>query len=1098
MPNKYSWILKKGIKLTSGMLWLIMLLYSTLAIGQATRISGTIVDEADGSPLPGVNVIIKGTTQGAVTDVDGNFTVEASPSDVLVISSIGYNAQEITVGDQSNIRILLGVDVTELQEVVVTGYTTQSTRSITGAASVLGSEEIEKIPVVSLDRALQGRTPGVYVSSSGVPGGETMVRVRGFGTLNSNDPLYVIDGVPVQGDITSLSPTNIESMVVLKDAAAASIYGNRAANGVIVVTTKNGKPGKPKFSASVNLGFQEVAESRFPDFVTPQQLADAVRISQINASGSFSHAQYGSGAEAVLPDFLNPPGTFLAADGVTIVNANGDVVTTVNDYDLDDDDGDGVFQLMRANKDGTDWFDEVFDRAFFQDYNISVSGGSDQGTYLIGAGFYNQEGVVLGTEFTRYSTRFNSSLNVNDWLRIGENINITYSERGGLATGDLNQNVDGPFGMLWRMPGIIPVFDERGNFAGTQGNQLGNAESPVAFLTRAEDDKLRRFRTFGSFYIEAEPVEKLTVKTLVGVDYNQRNETQFAFPDPESSESTTSNGLEEFSDFSSTITWSNTVTYEHTLAEEHNFRILGGAELIEQTQRVTEASRNDFFLTNVDFRFLDVGTSSVNNRGFGFKNTLLSFFGKIDYDFRDRFLVSFTIRRDGSSIFPEDNRWGTFPAVSAGWRISEEPFLNGVPFINDLKLRAGWGQMGNQNIPDKSADKTFFASDLIFASYALDGSNSSSLVGFDNTKRGNPNVEWETTETLNFGVDATLWDNRIDLSFDWFDRDTEDMLLDLPQPGASGIARDAFFNVGEVQNQGVELGLTYNSPQGQVITYSIGGNFATYRNEITKLDPTNSNTFFRGGSARSLANMSRSQLGRSIGEFHGFIIDGIFQNQGEVDAHADQTGAREGTFRFRDVNNDGVINDDDRTFIGNPHPDFTYGINVNVGFKNFEFDLFLQGVQGNDLFNFMKWFTDFNNFQGQRSTRILDAWTPENPDGIVPLLSDTRPTNESQESSYYIEDGSYLRVKNIQLSYNLPQSILDRIGFANAKIFVQGNNVLTFTDYGGLEPEISLRTFNDSADPNDTNARQRNRDIGIDRGALPIPRTILFGINFGL
>ncbi|MGI9543075.1 MAG: SusC/RagA family TonB-linked outer membrane protein, partial [Cyclobacteriaceae bacterium] len=687
--------------------------------------------------------------------------------------------------------------------------------------------------------------------------------------------------------------------------------------------------------------------------------------------------------------------------------------------------------------------------------------------------------------------------NITDWLRVGENVNLTYSEREGEDPDNINQNVNGSFANVWRMPGIIPVLDERGNFAGTQGDQLGNAENPVAFLSRAKDDKMRRFRAFGSFFVEVQPIENLFIKTLVGIDYNQRNESRFTFPDPESSESTTSNSVEEFSDFASTVSWTNTATYEKSFSTDHSFRFLVGTELIKQSRRETQARRNDLFTTDVDFRFLDVGTSSVTNRGFGVQNTLLSYFGKIDYDYQDRYLVSFTIRRDGSSIFPENNRWGTFPAVGLGWRISEEAFMGNLAFINNLKIRAGWGQLGNQNIPDKNAALTFFTSDLLFSSYAIGGSNNSAVVGFDNIKRGNPNVEWETTETLNFGFDASLLDNRIDLSFEWFDRDTKDMLIDIPQPGTAGVSQNAFFNVGEVQNQGIELGINYNSSNNSLLTYSIGGNISTYNNEVTVLDPANPGTFFRGGNARSLDNISRTQVGQPIASFHGFIIDGIFQNDGEVDAHADQTGARPGTFRFRDVNGDDVINDEDRTFIGNPHPDFTYGLNVNVGYKNFELDLFFQGVQGNDIFNFMKWFTDFNNFQGNRSTRILNAWSPENPNGEVPLLSDNRPTAESQESTYYIEDGSYFRAKNIQLSYNLPESILERFGLANARVYLQAKNLFTVTGYDGLEPELSLQRFDDSADPTNVLNRERNRDIGIDRGALPIPQTFLVGVNLG-
>jgi len=1076
---------------------LALLLQVSFAQAQDLTVSGTITDSEDGSAIPGASILIQGTSQGTITDESGNYSINADPNDNLVVSFIGYTTQVVPVNGRSTIDFQMIPDIQELSEVVVTGYSSQSRRSITGSASILGSEDIEQIPVMSFDRALQGKASGVQVTNTGVPGGPTVVRIRGYGTINSNDPLYVIDGVPVQGDLSTISPNDIESIVVLKDAAAASVYGNRAANGVIVVTTKNGTRGKTQFNANVQVGVNNIAESRFPDFVTPQQLAEIVAQSQINATGSFNHPQYGSGtsaSEATLPDFINPPGTFV--QGNDLVDRNGNVVANINEYDLNDDNGDGVFQLMRANPQGTDWFDAILDPGQFQNYDFSVSGGSEKGTFLFGSSFYNEEGVMRFTEFTRYSSRFNSMIEVTPWLRIGENVNITYSERKGENLTDLTQDENGYFGGAWQMVGIVPAFDERGNFGGTQGNGLGTGQNPLAFLFRAKDNKLRRFRTLGSVFLEIEPIKNLVIKTLGGVDYQTSFDSRIFVPDPESSETTATNTIEEFNTWGSSINWTNTVTYENTFADDHTVKALFGTEFVEQTARQVNAARNELFSTAVNQRFLRNGTTTITNDGFGFKNTLLGFFGQLNYDYRDRYLLSVTVRRDGSSIFPEDNRWGTFPAVSVGWRISEEAFMSGLDFLDDFKIRAGWGQLGNQNIPDKNAADVFFVQDLLFSSYAIDGANNSASVGFDRTKRGNPNVTWETTETLNIGFDATLFEGRFDASFEWFDRDTEDMLIDVPQPGTAGIAQDAFFNIAEVENQGIELALNYNGVIGE-LTYSVGGNISTYRNEVIELDPDNPGAFFRGGDARQLVAISRTQAGQPIASFHGFVVEGIFQDQAEVDAAPEQTGARPGTFRFRDVDGNGIVNDDDRTFIGNPHPDYNFGLNFDFGYKNFSLNLFVNGQQGNKLFHFQQWFTDFNNFQGNRSTRILDAWSPENRDGTVPSLNENRPTNESLESTYYVEDGSFTRIRNLQLSYSIPTSMIEHLGLTNATVFVQGKNVLTFTDYLGIEPEINLARFNDSIDPDDVDARQRNRDIGIDRGAFPVPRTILGGVKFG-
>ena len=461
----------------------------------------------------------------------------------------------------------------------------------------------------------------------------------------------------------------------------------------------------------------------------------------------------------------------------------------------------------------------------------------------------------------------------------------------------------------------------------------------------------------------------------------------------------------------------------------------------------------------------------------------MSYFGKIDYSLSDKYLASFTLRRDGSSRFPEGNRWGVFPAASVGWVISEESFLESVSALNSLKFRAGWGQVGNQDIPDPNAANTFFSADVNYASYSLDGTNNTVTPGFDKTKRGNPDVTWETTETLNVGLDAELL-NRLSFSVEWYKKQTKDMLVDIVQPAAGGAAANAFLNVGDVENKGIELGLDYSSDPSKDFRYSIGVNFSTYKNKVIKL----SSAPFYGARAFDLQQMTITREGEAISSFYGFIIDGIFNSQDEVDSYLEnvsQDGARPGTFRFRDVNNDQVINDLDRTIIGSPHPDFMYGININLAYKNLELTLTGTGVQGNEIFNATRYFTDFWKMDGNRSTRLLNAWTPENTNTDIPQLNSNTIVRESQESTYYIEDGSFMRIRNIQLTYNFPKVWLGKT-LSAAKIYVQGQNVFTATNYSGLDPEVNLQSFTDP---------KGNRGLGVDRGAYPIPRTISVGLS---
>lgn len=1051
----------------------LLFLASTMAWAQSRTVTGTVSSVDDNSVMPGVNVVEKGTTNGTVSDADGNYTISVGENATLVFTFVGYASQEVVVGNQTSVNVSIQQDNKMLNEVIVTGYSSQSKRNITGSISSIGAKDMPDVSPLSAERALQGKIPGVFISSEGTPGGGTMVRIRGFGTTNSNDPLYIIDGVPTTGNLASISPADIETISVLKDASAASIYGSRAANGVILITTKKGKANQSALTVTINKGVQDVPKDRYPDLMNPQQLADAFRTAQLNGSGAPS-AVYGSSQTGILPDFINPIG-FLGADGNSIVGLNGSTVTTLDKYDLNDNNADGGFQVMRANKEGTDWFDEALRTAQFTNVNVNFAGGGDKGTFYLGTEYFDQEGVIIHTNFKRFSARINSVGNAKSWLRLGQNLNVTYTEGNGLQ----NQDENGVLAMLYRMPNIVPVYDIQGNFAGNQTEQIGDARNPVGELFYNKDDTDKRIRTFGNVFLEVDLFSGLTFKTLAGIDYNTQYVTDWADINIGDLQTTRPNSYREWNRVTTSSIWTNTLNFSREIGES-NFNVLVGAELIQNEFRQSVAGRNDFLTNYVDQRYFSLGFGTQFAAGDGTKNSLLGYFGKVDYSLSNKYLASVTVRRDGSSRFSDDYRWGVFPAASIGWIVSEESFLAGSDALGMLKLKAGWGQVGNQEIPDPNAFSSNLQSDINYASYPITGSSTSAAVGLDRSKRGNPNVTWETTETINVGLEAEFL-KTFNFTFEWYNRETKDLLVDIAQPATAGFATSAFYNVGNVTNTGIELGLDYASDATKDFHYSIGVNFSTYRNKINEL---NSAPFF-GDRAFDLQNFTISREGDAISSFYGYEVEGLFNNQAEITAHAKQGQAAVGSFKFRDANNDGVVNDLDRKIIGSPHPDFLYGFNVNLTYKNLTFSLTGSGVQGNEIFNATRYFTDFAITNGNASTRLLNAWTETNTNTNVPKLRDPELTNDrSFASTYYIEDGSFMRIRNIQLTYNLPAKLFGKI-LSSAKIYVQGQNLFTATKYSGLDPEINVRNFGNRA----------NRGVGVDRGAYPIARSVSLGVS---
>ncbi|WP_207509628.1 SusC/RagA family TonB-linked outer membrane protein [Telluribacter humicola] len=1085
--------MKKDLR--SAVRWAVLMLLvlsSVLAQAQERRVTGKITT-SDNQGLPGANVQVKGTTVGTVTDADGQFTVAVRGNDaVLVISSIGYVKKEVPVGNQSTISVSLDDDVKSLSEVVVTGYGTQSKRDITGAVASIDVKQALAVPASNLAQAMQGRVAGVNVSNDNSPGGGVMVRIRGFGTINDNSPLYIIDGTPTKGNLSSLNLNDIESMQVLKDASAASIYGSRAGNGVVIITTKKGKAGKPTLSYDTYYGTQSAWKGL--DLTNTQEHADILWKSRINALNTLnngiatpnagqsgliypSNAQFGKGATPVIPDYIIPGGAM-----------EGDPRTDPSRYVYDPFNPSSRYLITKANKEGTDWFDEMFNPAPIQNHQLGVSGGNENGRYAMSLNYFDQKGIMQYTYYKRYSIRANTEFNVTKRIRAGENFQIALDERVGQTNG--NQSESNPISFAYRIQPIIPVRDIKGNYAGTSGPDLDNSRNPIAELWRNKDNVGRNVRLFGNAFAEVDILKNLTARTQFGLDYNLFNHRVYRAVDLESSENAGANQLDQTNNYEWTWTWYNTLTYKTSFMDDRlSFNVVAGTESIKSFFEQFTARRQRFASDDLENRYLDAGNPGTSvNAGFASDWRIASEFAKANFSLDDKYLLDVTIRRDRSSRFAEKYRVAYFPAVSVGWRLSNEEFMKGLTWLDDFKLRAAWGQTGNQEIGNYNRFG-IFGTNAAQNFYDLNGNRTSAVQGYDRTQFANPNARWETTTSTDIGFDAVFLKGKLDVNFDWYDRLTTDMLFRPDVQRTQGVATVPFQNIGSMQNKGVELGLNYNGTASNGdFRYSIGANISTYRNKVITLTGDPATQYF--GFTTRLPPMSVTQAGYPIGSFFGYTIDGFINTDEEGKSLPVQFGGgvnnKAGNFRFRDINNDGIINASDRSIIGSPHPDFTYGINISTSYKNFRLDIFGQGVQGNQIFNYVRYWTDFPTFGGNRSKRMAyESWEPGKTDAKLPILR-SNDVISSQPSTYYLEDGSYLRLKNVQLTYDIPATLLSKLGLSRASVYIQGQNWLTFTKYTGLDPEINLRS---------SSGTDQDRQIGVDEGAYPSYRATLLGLN---
>lgn len=1001
-----------------------------------TTITGTVIDEF-GDGLIGVNVVEKGTTNGTVTDFDGNYSLSVSNGSILVFSYIGYVPQEIATDGKQNINITLKEDSKQLEEAVVVGYQVARKADLTGAVSVIKLKETSDIPTSNPMEALQGRVPGVNITTDGSPEGAATVQIRGIGTLGNTDPLYVIDGMPTKRGLNELNSRDIESIQVLKDASSASIYGSRAANGVIIITTKRAKEGYKEISFNASLSTQFYTNRM--NVLDANGLGRAVWQAWVN-DGSDPNTSQSLYNYTWNNDYSSP---VLSSIGV---NQN-------------------AFSPYNETAGDTDWYDEVSRVPLIQSYNLTFSNGNEHGRSMFSIGYYNNEGIMKETFMKRLSVRANSEYNFfDDRLRVGENLSISYTDKDNQTVGG-EGNASAVMWNVLRSHPLTPVYDNDGGWGGPV-NGMSDVHNPLRQLVDNSENSTKNLRLFGNAFAEVKLTKDLTFRTLAGVDYYgtyYRNMTK-SFSSGFLGDAT--NKLDQGFKFMGDWQWQNTLNYSTEFGSDHRLTVLLGHEMTKYDNQYFSGSRKGYSLENLDYMYLNTGSSSINNAGEGSSYTLLSFFGKADYQLMNKYLFSFTLRRDGSSRFAKDNRWGTFAAYSLGWRLSEEEFIRNLNLFSDLKLRYGWGQNGNQEIDNYAymsiykaiygtPDSSVASNPDTGTAYDIAG-NGSMVSGFARQQLGNKDLKWETTTQHNMGVDFGFLNNELTGSFDYFIKDTKDILISPNYLAVIGEGGKQWVNGASMKNWGWEMQLNYSHTINDDWNWNAGVNVSHYKNEVTKL-PKNVLTSYPGNGTTDVI------LGRSINSIYGYVADGLFQNQAEVDAHATQTGAGPGRIRYKDLNNDNVIDDKDRTYLTDGLPKFEYGINLGLKWKDLSVSMFWQGLQGIDVYNNIKTLTDFTSlYTGTNyGDRVLDAWTPENTGSSIPMLTFNDANNEGRRSSYYVENGSYLKLRNIQVGYSL-KKFCDKVNWiSNADIYVQANNLLTIKskDFTGVDPENSSNAY---------------------------------------
>lgn len=972
-------------------------------------VTGIVVD-SKGEPLTGVTVLLKATSIGTITDVNGKFTLETGSKSgpVLIFSYVGYDSQEVQITSQEEIRVVLVESNVMLNEVVVVGYGSQRKRDLTGSVSSVNTKELKTLPVPSIGDALQGRSAGVQVLSAGAPGSNVTLRIRGTGTINNSDPLLVIDGVPANVSLNTISPDDIAGIEILKDASAAAIYGSRGANGVVLITTKKGAQERNTLEFKMFTGVQSVAN----------------RVEMLNASefASLHNDMMTNNGQALNPDFADPAG--LGA--------------------------------------GTDWLDAIFRNAPIQNYTLAYSGGNANSHYYVSGAILDQQGIVANTGYKRYTVQFNSDSRVFDWLKFSNNLTLNHDVK---TSGDYNIR-----NAMAALP-AQPVYNADGTYSGPigQSSWVGDITNPIGKAMLVENST-KGYNALGNISAEINILKELKFKSTGGLEASFWDNRTWSpaynwQPTPQASSYL-------FQQYNKGITylWDNYLTYDKYFNGNHHLTLLAGSSAQAFRKDYMSGSAQGFSSTTT--QQLNNGTTSKTLGGSANEWKLLSFIGRGNYNYKGRYLLTATLRRDGSSRFGSNNRWGWFPSASVAWRVSQEEFMNRYTWLDDFKVRAGYGITGNQNIGDYS-----FASVLQTIQYVFNGQVVNAVVPL---AIPNPSVRWEQVEQSNLGFDASLINGRINLSLDAYIKNTNDMLVPMSVPISTGYSDIVVpsINAGKVRNKGVEISITSINTTG-AIKWTTSANVAYNHNRVINLNDT---IPLYTGSIGLNQNLSIQNSGYPVNAFYGFVTNGLFQTQQEVDNYAVQVPGEDpfnrtsaGDIRFKDLNNDGKIDDNDRTYIGNPNPKFIFAINNTIEWRGFDLSIFLQGVYGNDIFNANRIYQEGMAVAQNQTTATLERWTGEGTSNTMPRAVFNDPNKNTRVSDRFIEDGSYLKIKNLTLGYTFRQKWLEKAKLSSARVYFSAQNLLTITNYSGFDPEVPVN--------------------GIDLNVYPVTRTVSAGIN---
>lgn len=1011
---------------------IMMLIAVVSAQAQNITVHGVVISASDDEPLIGATVLSDATKGGTSTDLEGYFELSIPAGTNIRISYVGYQTQ--TLKGESEMTILLKEDANLLNEVVVVGYQTVRKADLTGSVAVMDMKDPLSENSGNIMGSMAGKLPGVLVIPDAAPGGTGSIRVRGMSNAQggNNDPLYIVDGVPTD-NINMINPSDIESMQVLKDAASASIYGSRAANGVIIITTKQAKGDRMTVNVSYAASLQTIAK-RY-EVLNANEWGQAYWKAYNNTFPGLtpSHPLYGSGETPQLVPYVAGNPNFPTAN--------------------------------------TDWQDAIFQSAWTNNLTASVANSTEKSSILFSANYINQQGNVKNSFYERFGARLNSHFDFNKYITIGENLAVArWTNRGADMGGDRGQ----AYSAMSTHP-ALPIRGVNGDW--TLPTMIGcDLANPLQVNDLAKDNTSESWRILGNAYLEVKPIAGLSIKTNIGIEHSQYfniNRNRMLTPPTEDAEGQTvnTNEVNGATGFGDTWTWTNTANYFKTFAEKHHLTVLLGTEAIQYTFKNMDAARQGYLFTDTDYMQIGSGQTLWAAGGGKSQWSIFSLFGKADYNYDDRYLASFTIRRDENSRFAKGHRAGVFPAVSVAWRPSRESFFPRTTWFNDLKVRYSWGQNGNAQIGDLYPSYSTYINNTGNGAYDMTGSGTSTTPGITLLQKGNPLLTWETTTQHNIGLDLQFLGGALNLTADYYIKKTTDMLTRPDALSVAGENANIWINTGSMRNTGWEISLGYVSPQYGDFSWSGNLNISQYKNKLLALN----------GQQDHVGGIFRLTPGYAMGIYYGYVCDGIFQNSEEVANHAYQEGASAGHLKYRDLDGNGVIDDKDQCYIGNPNPDLMLGLNLNFRYKRFTLDTFFSGDFGYDIYNHMKmslYSMSYGLSNINRSKDILNAWSPENNTSDIPALS-LDNASDQKFSSYYVENGSYMKMKYIKLGYDFAPSICRKIGAYGINIYAQVENVFTITKYSGLDPELL---------PGEFGARE-------DGGAFPRPRTYTLGIN---